>query len=268
VNAPYYELAISAIAERDAHNIAAIFELPFVEESGVFLFAFGGKDLAIEDAILTIAPEAKFNWTLKDNESWIENYQKSFEPLEIGGFYIRAAWHIARNDLTEIVIDPELVFGSGHHETTANCLRAIGALSREGFLRGKNVLDLGCGSGILGIAAAKAGAIATMCDTDLKAVEAARENSAKNGVGAAIKAIYHGSIADRAENYDAIFANLVADIILAIAVKLKNALNSGGYLILSGIMPRYKARIYEAFGDLVLFAETENEWLTIVYRRN
>ena len=88
------------------------------------------------------------------NNDWVKSYQESIKPLAIDQFYIHPTWDAPHNNLINIAIDPALAFGTGHHPTTASSLRAVSKYVEEG----DDVLDVGCGSGILGIAAMKLGA--------------------------------------------------------------------------------------------------------------
>ncbi len=101
------------------------------------------------------------------NSDWVEIYQKSIEPLELGKFYIHPTWDAKHPELLNIEIDPALAFGTGHHPTTASCLLAIS----EYVKAGDDVLDVGCGSGILSIGAMRLGANVDACNTDPISVE-------------------------------------------------------------------------------------------------
>ena len=98
----------------------------------------------------------------KENIDWIKQYQQSVKSVEIGNYYIRPSWEEKKDNKINIIIDPALSFGSGHHETTSSCVEAI-----DEFAKDKDtVLDVGTGSGILAIAAAKKNCIVSICDTD------------------------------------------------------------------------------------------------------
>jgi ribosomal protein L11 methyltransferase len=128
------------------------------------------------------------------------------------------------------------------------------------------VLDVGSGSGILGIAAAKKGAIVSFCDTDQQAVEASLANYAINA--AAARSSWVGSVGKVAGNYHFVIANIVADVLIAAAGDLTAALKENGVLIISGILERCKSRINEAFGGLdEMFVIGKGEWLTFAYRK-
>ncbi len=199
----------------------------------------------------------------KRNEDWIARYKESISPVEIAEFYIHPSWESPKSGKINITIDPALAFGSGHHETTAGCLEAIGQTVTEG----ETLLDVGCGSGVLGIAAAKLGAEVDACDTDPLAVENAMKNFELNGCR--VRNIWNGSAAGSKESYDTVVANLVADILCMIAKDLKARTKEGGFLILSGILDTKESSVEDAFSDMKLLKTiAKSEWRTKIYQNN
>ncbi|MDR1614903.1 MAG: 50S ribosomal protein L11 methyltransferase [Campylobacteraceae bacterium] len=205
--------------------------------------------------------------TEKQNEDWIKKYQNSVEPIQAGSLYVRPSWEEGKESLINVIIDPALAFGSGHHESTYGCLlmlqRYVGLGSR--------MLDVGTGSGILAIAASKLGAIADICDTDEQALEAAKENFAKNGVkykNAWVGSAKEAKVQASDIKYDIIAANIVADVLLMIEKDLTDRLFDDGILILSGILDKYTKRIKSEYNSLMLIDEfIKDEWRTLVYKR-
>lgn len=151
------------------------------------------------------------------NSDWVSNYQKSIEPIAIDKFYIHPTWSEANSDLINIVIDPALAFGTGHHPTTATCLKAISTYVK----RDDTLLDVGCGSGILSIAAMKLGAKVDACDTDPISVQNSIENAKLNNI--AYTKIWEGSSTLAEGKYHVVVANIVADVLTFIAKDLKDA---------------------------------------------
>ena len=195
----------------------------------------------------------------KSNEDWIRLYQQSIEPIEVDRFYIHPSWHEDRDGFYNIIIDPALAFGSGHHATTASCLKILS----ESDIVGKKLLDVGCGSGILSIASAKLGADVDMCDTDSLAVKSAKENAKINGVK--IDSAWEGSVGEAKIKYDFIIANIVADVIVAIASSLKKALKTEGLLLLSGILDKYEGKVTDKFYDFkILKRVQQDEWISLL----
>lgn len=200
--------------------------------------------------------------TTKENVDWIAKYREAIRPVEVDDFYVYPSWEAPKEGKRNIMIDPALAFGSGHHETTASCLKAIGKHVKPG----QTLLDVGCGSGILGIGAAMLGAKVDACDADPLAVENAQKNFALNDQR--LEAVWEGSAPGSDKTYDIVIANIVADVLRMIAKDLKNRTKPGGLLLLSGILDTKEASIEEAFGDMELLETiAANEWRTKIYRK-
>lgn len=197
--------------------------------------------------------------TKEQNDDWIAQYQQAITPVEIPPFYIHPTWEEPKEGMLNIAIDPALAFGTGHHPTTASCLRAIARYVKTG----DTVMDVGCGSGILAIAAIKKGSVVDACDTDPLSVENAIVNAVQNNVD--YHRIWEGPINETSEKYDVIIANIVADVLVFIASDLKKRLVPGGILVLSGIMDKYEDKVLRSYKHFELTERiTENEWVTLV----
>ena len=198
----------------------------------------------------------------KENKDWIKLYQESVQPIEVDGFYIHPSWCDPVEDKINIVIDPTLAFGSGHHETTNECLRAIKKYIKKDSI----VCDVGTGSGILGIASVKIGAIVDICDTDIVAIEDAIKNFKLNAVK--VNKYWEGSVNSVQIKYDVVIANIVADVIAMISRDIKKATKEKGIIILSGIMEQYKQKVLNKFTDCKIIEELQqNEWVTLVLEK-
>lgn len=197
--------------------------------------------------------------TKEKNNDWIAQYQQGITPIEIAPFYIHPTWEAPKEGMLNIAIDPALAFGTGHHPTTASCLRAIASYVNEG----DTLMDVGCGSGILAMAALRKGAIVDACDTDPLSVENTIVNAQQNGLS--FRRLWEGPIQETNEVYDVIVANIVADVLVFIASDLKKRLREGGILILSGIMDKYEDKVLRAYKTYELSERiVENEWVTLV----
>ncbi len=196
------------------------------------------------------------------NSDWVAAYKKSIEPLSIGKFYIHPTWSEPSKELINIVIDPALAFGTGHHPTTASSLLAISQYVKAGDA----VLDVGCGSGILGIGAMKLGAVVDACDTDPVSVANAKENAALNGLE--FHSLWEGSCSLTNNKYNIVVANIVADVLTFIANELKNAMVDDAVLILSGILDKYEAKVLAYYKDCEIVEKiAQDEWVTLVLKK-
>lgn len=165
-------------------------------------------------------------------KNWNEVWESNFEPLTIGDqCYIRATFHEARPEFPfEIVIDPKMSFGTGHHQTTAMVMNFLLDIDFEG----KSVLDMGCGTGILAILAAKKGASdVTAIDYDPICYDSTLENTALNEVGF-IKVLCGSKEVIPQASYDVVLANINRNILLDQIESYAMVLKQGGILILSG----------------------------------
>jgi ribosomal protein L11 methyltransferase len=271
MNKKYYELTITLndnFVEFIADFIANIAG-DGVEIGHKKIIVRSESDLTfVKDALISLAGTLNGNIQMdyqleeKENIDWIKSYQESIQPIEAGKFYIFPSWYEAKEDLINIKIDPALAFGSGHHATTFTCLTAISDYVKEN----NSIIDVGCGSGILGLACKKLGAKVALCDTDPLSVESCKENFKLNEES--YDALWEGSIDKTKESYDVVIANIIADVLRFIAKDLKSATKEGGYLILSGILDKKEDLVKESFKDLTLEKRTlKDEWVTLVYKK-
>ena len=192
-----------------------------------------------------------------ENRDWLAEWKKNWQPVEIGRFVIAPPWSEIADAPGRIVIriEPGMAFGTGTHETTRLCLAAI-----EQHFGGGSFLDVGTGTGILAIAAAKMfpDARVEACDTDAEAIEIARQNAKDNGVDSI--EFRTGSIEETTPSADLVCANLTADVILQLLPALISV--TCGKLILSGILETQTEAIVNALGEVEIIQD--GEWIAIV----
>lgn len=267
----YYELTISldeGFVEIIADYISNIYDEGIEFGEGKIIVR-SERDLTfVKDALVSLndglenSIEMQYTLETKENIDWIKSYQDSIEPIEAGNFYIYPSWYEAKAECINIKIDPALAFGSGHHATTYSCLEAIGSYVQNG----DSVIDVGCGSGILGLASTKIGANVTLCDTDPLSVKSCKENFLLNEEQ--YEALWEGSVDKTTQHYDVVIANIIADVLKFIAKALKSACKEDGYLILSGILDKKESQVTPSFKELTLVQRTlKDEWVTLVYKK-
>ena len=236
-----------------------------------------------------IAPEAIGELASKRvaEEDWANAWKEHYQPLQLGErVVIRPSWreYTPTSDQVVIELDPGMAFGTGLHPTTRNCVRMV----EEAVHPGDRVLDVGCGSGILTLAALKLGAASALAlDVSAVAVEATVENARLNGLADRVDArlaTLEGAdgepyfplppgvafLGAEIGTYDLVLANIIARVIAQLAPALMRAVRPGGLLIASGII---EERRDEAVGPLIAAGLTdireivENDWVTLIGRR-
>ncbi len=264
----YYELTVTP-KERVDFFSSLLLELSgsALEEKNSSLILRSEEELdtiewAVKEAANKLGIEIETLLEKKDNEDWISKYKSSIQPVKVSSFYIRPEWEAKKENLIDIIINPALAFGSGHHESTSSCITLIDKIVKES----NTVLDVGCGSGILGICASKKGAVVDICDTDELAVSSAKENFSLNKV--TFNSSWSGSANSTSKTYDIVIANIIADIIIMINKDLKSRTKESGYLILSGIIDKYFDKVREKFSDFELIEDIhKGEWHTMLLKK-
>ena len=216
--------------------------------------------------------------TETENEDWENNWKQYFRPFSVGNILIHPSWEEVPADaegMTLLAIDPGTAFGTGSHETTRLCIRALEKL----VAGGEKVLDIGTGSGILAIAALLLGAEHAMgTDLDDVAVEAARENAQRNGISEEQFAVIQGNILDSPRvqqavggDYDILVANILAPVILELEKQAADYLKPGGYFISSGIIdtkaPEVEAALTANPRWELVGKDQDGEWFSFLARR-
>ena len=204
-----------------------------------------------------------------EGDEWVEIWRKHFRPIHIGPrLVICPEWIKYRPTEEERVVklDSNMAFGTGEHETTSMCLRLL-----QYYLTPASIcIDVGCGSGILGISAVKLGAsYAYLSDIDEIAVESAIHNSKINGVEGCVKVVRGDLLINADEKADIVFANITAEILVRLAPTIKNYMRHTGVLILSGIIESRLKMVMEAFTSQGLKCEKklrDGEWIALSFR--
>lgn len=202
-------------------------------------------------------------------DDWLNNWRKYFKPMPVGErLLINPSWYTDTDPEGRAVlnIDPGLAFGTGKHETTRLCMEAL-----ERYVnKGSKVLDVGCGSGILGIAAVLLGADSAFgVDIDETAVRTANDNARINGVGDSFTAIA-GDLVDKVtEKYDIVVANIVADAIIALSASVPRFMTDDAVYIVSGIIDARADDVKNAVKDSFDIVEenTLGGWYCFVLRQ-
>ena len=201
-------------------------------------------------------------WTVEEvaEQNWVQLTQSQFDPIRVSErLWIVPSWHSAPDPAAvNLVLDPGMAFGTGSHPTTRLCLEWL----ERNVHAGCSVLDYGCGSGILAIAAARLGAGSVVgVDIDPLAVEAARANSQRN----AVTATFHDSAQPVAGAYDLVVANILSNPLRVLAPAICAHVRSGGRLALSGILREQADEIAEIYGQWLPMqvADCREDWVCL-----
>ena len=214
-----------------------------------------------------------------EDKDWINNWKQYWHTFTIGNLYIKPTWEAVTDDMKGhpvLSIDPGTAFGTGSHETTRMVIKQL-----EKYVKpGDNVLDVGCGSGILGMLALKFGAKHSVgTDLDPCAIDATYENMDNNGISRDQYEVMIGNIIDDKavqdkvgyEKYDIVAANILADVLVPLTPVIIHQMKPGAVYITSGIIEDKENVVVEAVkaaGLEVLEVNHQGEWVSVVARKN
>jgi ribosomal protein L11 methyltransferase len=222
----------------------------------------------LEDIYILTNPDFKISYTFEEIETvnWNEEWEKNFQPIEVDGIcQVRAPFHESTNATYEIVIEPKMSFGTGHHETTYMMIQHLLDMNVENL----KTLDMGCGTALLAILAEKKGAQPIdAIDIDnwcyLNSIENAERNNCK------YISVYEGdaSLLNQGQKYDLIIANINRNILLNDMATYVNCLNKNGVILLSGFYNEDFDVINKCCTDLGLKFEKKlekNNWISLKF---
>lgn len=262
---PGTEILIAELGELDFES--------FIEtEEGVSAYIQKDfwKENILDDIYILQNPEFKISYTIEDIEqvNWNEEWEKNFNPIDVDGkCYVRAPFHEKSNAEYEIVIEPKMSFGTGHHETTHMIIQHL----LDTDLKDKKTLDMGCGTAILAILAEMKGAHPIdAIDIDnwcyLNSIENAERNNCKHIT------VYEGDASLlKGKKYDVIIANINRNILLNDMQTYVDCLNENGIIFLSGFYREDFEAINESCVTKGLMYEKEivrNNWMSLKYKKN
>jgi ribosomal protein L11 methyltransferase len=282
LNPPLWKASAHA-TKAQAHDIAAAFELG-TNPQALLISEEPFEDRATVEALYVAMPDGDLLTKLAGREvfvvllpdqDWIKLSQEGLPPVRAGRFFVYGAHDagVVPPGVIPIRIEAGLAFGTGHHETTALCLGALSDLSKR--RRFDNVLDLGCGTGLLAIGAAKLWRKPVLAsDIDVVAVEVTRENAAANGEAPLVRALTadgltHPVLARKAP-YDLIIANILASPLTRLAPEIARSLAPGGMALLSGLLAWQENMVtsfYRPQGLVYRGARRSGAWSALLLER-
>lgn len=244
------ELGASAVTLDDAGD-EPLFELApgnMPRWSQIRLTGLFADEIALLAALAQLPePLPAYQISTLADEPWERSWMARFQPIRCGErLWICPSWHqVDEPGAVVLQLDPGLAFGTGNHPTTQLCLGWLDSHP----LAGLRVIDYGCGSGILGVAAALLGAAhVAAVDIDPQALTATQENARRNGVAERVQTGFPGTLTDSAE---LLLANILAGPLEQLAPHFRTVLAPGGYLVMAGLLARHVAPLQAAYADWI-----------------
>ena len=279
-NPPLWKASV-ALSKAEAADVSAALELDGSAQAVLIVEEPFGSGAVVE-ALYTDPPDVLYLSRIAGHsitveplpdQDWIRLSQEGLPPVRAGRFFVYGAHDAGQvpHGVIPIKIEAGLAFGTGHHETTSLCLEVLSDVARErGF---RNVLDLGTGTGLLAIGAAKLWKRAVLAsDIDPVAVEVTRDNAIANGTGPLVRAVVADGLANpilaRAAPYDLLIANILAGPLTKLAPDIVKSLAPGAVLVLSGLLNNQEKLVASFYRDLrYVGARRAGPWSALVFER-
>ena len=283
ISPPLWKASV-VLPKTQAHDAVAVFDITPPTPQAVLIAEDPFQDDATVEAHYTEEVDAAFLSTVMGrdvivaplpDQDWIKLSQEGLPPVRAGRFFVYGAHDagVVPHGVIPMKIEAGLAFGTGHHETTALCLAALSDLAKRRSFR--NVLDLGCGTGLLAIGAVKLWRKPVLAsDIDMAAVYVTQENARVNGVAPFVKAVMadglvHPAIAARAP-FDLIVANILASPLTMLAPQIARVMAPGGMILLSGLL-RWQEKMvlsfYHPFGFVTREVRRDAAWSALLLER-
>ncbi len=280
VNPPLWKASV-ALTKSEAADVSAVLELEGSAQA-VLIVEEPFADGAVVEALYTEAPDAAYLTRIAGREitvaplpdqDWIRLSQEGLPPVRAGRFFVYGAHDAGTvpHGVIPMKIEAGLAFGTGHHETTALCLAALSDIARQRQFF--NVLDLGCGTGLLAIGAAKLWKRRVLAsDIDPVAVEVTRDNARANGVGPLVTVVTAEGLTNpllaNAAPYDLLIANILAGPLTQLAPAIQRALAPGAVLLLSGLLTNQEKLVTSFYQSLrFVGARRSGPWSALVLEK-
>ena len=280
INPPLWKASVS-LSKTEASDVSAALELEGSAQA-VLIAEEPFADGAVVEALYTEEPDAAYLSRITGraitvaplpDQDWIRLSQEGLPPVRAGRFLVYGAHDggTVPHRVIPMRIEAGLAFGTGHHETTALCLAALSDLARERSFR--NVLDLGCGTGLLAIGAAKLWKRRVLAsDIDPVAVEVTRDNARANGAGPLVAAVTADGLTSpvlaNAAPYDLLIANILAGPLTQLAPAIQKALAPGAVLLLSGLLNNQEKLVTSFYQNLrFVGARRAGPWSALVLEK-
>jgi ribosomal protein L11 methyltransferase len=280
-NPPLWKASV-ALTKLEAADVAAALELG-ADAQAVLIAEEPFADGAVVEALFTEEPDAAYLSRIAGrtitvaplpDQDWIRLSQQGLPPVRAGRFFVYGAHDAGTvpHGVVPMKIEAGLAFGTGHHETTALCLGALSDLARERSFR--NVLDLGCGTGLLAIGAAKLWKRPVLAsDIDPVAVEVTRDNARANGVAPLVRAVTADGLTNpilaNTAPYDLLIANILAGPLTQLSPSIIRSLAPGAVLLLSGLLNNQEKLVTSFYRALrYVGARRAGPWSALVLEKS